>query len=449
MHGVDERGHDRATVVAIIPARGGSQGIPAKNLREVGGTPLIVRAIEAAAASARIQKVVVSTDDEQIAAVARAAGADVIERPDELATHEATSESALLHALAQLDARGAAPEITVFIQATSPFIDPVDIDEAIARVASGTSDVVFSAVPNHSFLWRPDEIDPGNMVGVNHRRLTRQRRQDRPVEYRETGAFYVLRTRGFLEAKHRFFGRVGVQLVAEQNALEIDTLDDLRVARAIVDVRGVDGGRVAQTASADSVSVAIGDENSAPAERAALTASGSAMSDRIDVDAVVTDFDGVHTDDTAIIGADGEELVRVSRRDGAGIARLRAAGIRVLILSAEKHPVVAARARKLEVDVRQGIDDKGAALSAWARANGIRLDRIAYLGNDLGDVSASTIVGWPMAVADAAPEVRAAARRVLTRRGGDGAVRELADAVLRAVAHAQPPAVAHTEGALS
>lgn len=399
----------------MIPARGGSKGIPAKNLRTIGGSPLIVRAIEAAAASARIHQVVVSTDDEQIAAVARAAGADVIERPAELATDDASSELALQHTLDALKSRGETPAITVFVQATSPFIAPPDLDAAIAQVTEGTADVVFSAVQNHAFIWRPDEIDPGNMVGVNHRRLIRQRRQDRPTEYRETGAFYVMRTDGFIDAKHRFFGRVGVQLVSERHAIEIDTPDDMIVAEAIA-AEGDNGNR----------------HDTEP---------------HIDVDAVVTDFDGVHTDDTALIGADGDELVRVSRSDGAGIARLRAAGIRVLILSSEKHPVVSARARKLEVDVRQGIDDKGAALTAWARANDVRLDRIAYLGNDLGDVSALTIVGWPVAVADAAFEVRDAARLVLTRRGGDGAVRELADAVLNTASSAPVHTARRIEGA--
>ncbi|WP_166984026.1 acylneuraminate cytidylyltransferase [Paramicrobacterium fandaimingii] len=415
MNGFDGGGHDRAAVVAVIPARGGSKGIPAKNLRHIGGSPLVVRAIEAAAASARIHQVVVSTDDEQIAAAARAAGADVIDRPAELATDEAPSETALLHALDVVKSRADTPPITVFIQATSPFITPDDLDAAIDNVAAGTADVVFSAVQNHAFIWRPDEIDPGNMVGVNHRRLVRQRRQDRAIEYRETGAFYVMRTDGFLEAKHRFFGRVGVQLVAEKHAIEIDAPDDLVVAEAI-SAEGDDGNP-------------------------------HGTDPQIDVDAVVTDFDGVHTDDTALIGADGDELVRVSRSDGAGIARLRAAGIRVLILSAEKHAVVSARARKLEVDVRQGIDDKGAALTAWARENGVRLDRIAYLGNDLGDASALTIVGWPVAVADAAPDVRAAARLVLTRRGGDGAVRELADAVLSTASSTSVHTARRIEGA--
>ena len=152
----------------------------------------------------------------------------------------------------------------------------------------------------------------------------------------------------------------------------------------------------------------------------------------VDVDAVVTDFDGVHTDDTAGLDELGRESVRVSRADGAGVARLRDAGIPVLILSAEANPVVSRRAEKLGVDCIQGLADKGAALREWAAARGIRLDRIAYLGNDRGDIPALDIVGWPLAVPDAAPDALERARHVLERHGGHGAVRELAELVLAA-----------------
>jgi N-acylneuraminate cytidylyltransferase len=104
----------------------------------------------------------------------------------------------------------------------------------------------------------------------------------------------------------------------------------------------------------------------------------------------------------------------------------------VLILSAEANPVVGRRADKLGVECRQGVADKGVALREWAEARGIRLDRIAYLGNDRGDLPALDLVGWPVVVPDAAPVARAAARHVLIRRGGHGAVRELADLILEA-----------------
>ncbi|WP_438856447.1 cytidylyltransferase domain-containing protein [Agromyces sp. M3QZ16-3] len=411
--------------VAIIPARGGSQGLPGKNVARVGGVPLVARAVHAALAAERIGRVVVTTDDEEIADAARGAGAEVVARPAELANATASSESALLHAIdALVREPGSADEppeheVTVFIQATSPFIDPADLDAAVARVASGERDVVFAATPTHGFLWREraDDADGASAVGVNHDPTNRPRRQDREQEFLETGAFYVFRTDGFLLAGHRFFGRIGIQRVHPDTAIEIDDAADLARARVLaprID-RRLAGGIAASLARR---------------EGAAWVA--DPRHPFIDVDAVVTDFDGVHTDDTAAVDELGRESVRVSRADGHGVARLRDAGIPVLILSAEANPVVTRRAEKLGVDVIQGLTDKGTALREWAAARGIRLDRIAYLGNDRGDIPALDLAGWPLAVPDAAPDALERSRHVLEQHGGHGAVRELAELVLAA-----------------
>jgi YrbI family 3-deoxy-D-manno-octulosonate 8-phosphate phosphatase len=391
----------RGEVVAIIPARGGSKGVPRKNVRRVGGVPLVGRAVAAARATASIDRVVVSTDDAEIGAVAEEWGAQVVARPADLAGDTATSESALLHTLDTLAETGVETDILVFLQATSPFIDPRDLDRAIGLVRDGSFDSVFSAIETYGFLWSADAS--GIARGVNHESSTRPRRQDREPHYLETGAFYVMRAPGFRGARHRFFGRVGVVEVAERSALEIDTEEQLSLAMV--------------TASA--IAPLLHDVGGQP---------GS-----IDAVAVVTDFDGVHTDDTATTDAEGRETVRVSRSDGMGVAELRRAGIPVLILSTETNPVVSARARKLRVDVRQGVDDKAAALIEWAAETGVPLSSVAYVGNDINDLACLNLVGWPVAVPDAHPLVLAAARVVLTRAGGDGAVRELSDRVLRSL----------------
>ena len=377
--------------VAIIPARGGSKGVPRKNVLPVGGVPLVARAVAAARAAQRVDLVVVSTDDAEIARVAEDAGALVIDRPAEIAGATASSESALLHTLDALASRGIPVATVVFLQATSPFIDARGIDEAVAMVHGGGYDAAFSAFETYGFLWRRDA--DASAAAINHDAAHRPRRQDRDPHYLETGAFYAFDAAGFRRSQHRFFGRVGIVEVPELSAVEIDDHAQLALARAIAP---------------------LVDDAAEP----------------IDVDAVVTDFDGVHTDDTALIDAHGDERVRVSRSDGMGVARLRRAGIPVLILSTETHPVVGARAAKLQVEVLQSIDDKAAAIRRWASARGIPLSRIAYLGNDVNDIPAMEIVGWPIAVADARPEVTAIARRVLSRRGGEGAVRELAELVL-------------------
>ncbi|MVA76026.1 HAD hydrolase family protein [Auraticoccus sp. F435] len=390
------------TNVAIIPARGGSQGVPGKNLRPVGGVPLVARAVRACLAARRVDRVYVTTDDAAIGAAARAAGAEVVERPADLAGHTASSESALLHALDAIAASGVDPEVTVFVQCTSPFIRGEDVDAGVALVAGGTADSAFSAVETYEFLWR--DADPsqqpgtGPVVGQNHDARHRPRRQDRRPDFRETGAFYVMRTAGFREHRHRFFGRTQVVPVSELSSLEIDTVEELALADAVA---------------------AVLDRSGEPAAAAP-----------IDVDAVVTDFDGVHTADTAYLDQDGRETVRVSRSDGLGVSFLRRAGVPVLILSREQNPVVAARAAKLQVEVRHGVLDKTTALRQWMDARGLDPARVAYVGNDLNDLGPLSLVGWPVTVPEAHPSVRRAARVVLSRPGGQGAVRELAERVL-------------------
>lgn len=219
------------SVVAVVPARAGSKGIPGKNLRAVAGRSLIRRAVEAALEATSIDFVVVSTDGDAIAAEAALAGGRVVRRPSELAGDEASSESALLHVLDELAAGGEEPEVVVFLQATSPFIDPADLDAAVARVRDGHADSLFAAAPSHAFLWRLAE--DGTARAVNHDAAVRPRRQDRAPEYRETGAFYAFRTAAFRQHGHRFHGRVELVVVDPRGAIDIDDPGDLAVAEAL------------------------------------------------------------------------------------------------------------------------------------------------------------------------------------------------------------------------
>ncbi|GER23009.1 transferase [Zafaria cholistanensis] len=387
----------KSRVLVVIPARGGSKGIPLKNLRPVAGRSLVARAVDAALCAPSVTDVVVSTDHPGIRAEALRCGAQAVDRPAELSGDLATSESAVLHALdAHRTQAGEDPEVVVLLQCTSPFIDPADLDAAVTEVLAGGADVCFSVAESHAFLWTvgPD----GRVAAVGHDAAHRPRRQDREPQYRETGAFYALRTEGFRRHGHRFFGQLRLHVVPPEHSVEIDSPEDLDLVTALAARR----------------------------EEAAPGGAG------IDVDALVTDFDGVHTDDAVLLSEDGTEHVRVHRGDGMGVARLRRAGVPLLILSTEKNPVVAARGRKLGVEVLQGIDDKASRLAEWISARGLDPERVAFLGNDVNDVGAMATVGWPLAVADARPEARAAARLVLSAKGGHGAVREACERILAA-----------------
>ncbi|GGY27700.1 acylneuraminate cytidylyltransferase [Streptomyces omiyaensis] len=377
------------TVLAVIPARGGSKGVPAKNLAPVAGIPLVGRAVRACLDAAGVTDVVVSTDDPAIEAAARSFGAGAVRRPAAIAGDTATSESAVLHALDAFEAeRGRTADVVLLVQCTSPFLTAREVAEAVGRIVSGTADTAFTAAPSHGFLWRET---PDGATGVNHDKAHRPRRQDREPEYLETGAVYAMDAAGFRTHGHRFFGRTAVVVTDPARVLEIDDPHDLARAKALAPLL---------------------DEPATPSFA--------------DVDAVVLDFDGTQTDDRVHLDAEGREFVSAHRGDGLGIAALRRAGLPVLILSTEQNPVVAARARKLRIPVLHGIDRKDLALKEWCEAESIDPARVLYAGNDVNDLPCFHLVGWPVAVGSAHDSVRAAARAVTVTPGGFGAIREIA-----------------------
>jgi YrbI family 3-deoxy-D-manno-octulosonate 8-phosphate phosphatase len=383
-------------VIAIIPARGGSKGIQRKNARLLAGKPLIAWTIDAAKSARCIAGVFVSTDDAQIAAIAAGCGAQVIHRPADISGDAASSESALLHALEQIDCG-----ITVFLQCTSPLTIADDIDGTVEALRIHDADSALAVTPFHHFLW--DQNSEG-AVGINHDKRFRPRRQDRPPQYLETGAVYAMRTAGFRQAKHRFFGKTVTYLMPAERCMEIDEPADLDIASIRL--------RARQRESRVSL---------LPKQ----------------VQAVVFDFDGVMTDNAVMVSQDGSEAVRCDRGDGLGIGRLRAAGVPVLVLSSEVNPVVAARCRKLRIECLHGVGNKPEALAAWTAAYAIDPAGVVYVGNDTNDLGCLAAVGCGAVVADAHPDVRDAARMILDNRGGHGAVREMCDLVAQSLGIAQ------------
>lgn len=382
----------------MIPARGGSKGVPRKNLRLLGGASLVARTVAAARAASMVDAVYVSTDDPEIAAAARAAGAEPIDRPVELSGDEASSESALLHALEMIEAEGTPVDVLVLLQCTSPFTTPAEIDACVAAVKRDGAVCAFTAVADHGFLWtiRPD----GGAEGVNHDHLApRRRRQDLPPQYRENGAVYAMEATAFRAAGRRFCGRAAVVPV-DAPPIEIDSVADLALAEAVLAARVDVGG-------------------------AALIPKG--------LKALVMDFDGVFTDDRVLVDQDGREAVFASRSDGMGLDRLRkSTAIRTLILSKEPNPVVSARGRKLKIEVRQGIDDKLPELDRWLAEHGLTRAETIYMGNDVNDLECMRAVGFPVAPGDARPEAKAVARLVTRALGGRGALRELCETLIAA-----------------
>ncbi len=383
--------------VAVIPARGGSKGVPGKNLAKVGGVPLVVRSIQAALSATRIDAVFVSSDDETILDIAAQAGAGKIRRPADIAGDLASSESALLSALEDPAIASLSPDLLVMIQCTSPFTSAADLDSLVATLDDDRFDAALTVVENHGFLWAIAEDGSGR--GLNYdAREPRKRRQDLPPQYLETGAAYAMRVESFRKTETRFCGPVGL-VPTSHPRVEIDTVEDLDQARALA---------------------------------TAIDAPDTLVPALARVRALVTDFDGVHTDDTLSVDQDGRETVRCSRSDGLGIERLRATGMPILILSKETNAVVARRAEKLKLPVIHGENDKLAALHKWADDNNIALGAICFVGNDVNDIDCMQAAGLAVAPRDARREALAVADLILDRAGGNGAVREICEKLLLA-----------------
>lgn len=376
--------------IAIIPARGGSKRIGRKNLMPLAGQPLVEHTVRHALAADEVDEVIVSTEDGDIAAVAAGIGATVIARPPALADDRSTSESALLHVL---DARDAPdPELVVFLQATSPVRRPADIDAAVRQLRASGADSLLSACRDHGFIWvdsangaRPTNYDPHD----------RPREQDMPAQYRENGSIYVFRTPVLRDGGARLGGRVEIYEMDEWSSVQIDEPEDFELAEWILSRR------------AD-----LDDDLPDP------------------IGLVVFDFDGVMTDNTVLVDQDGREAVLAHRGDGWGLARLTEAQVPLAVLSTEMNPVVAARCSKLGIPYVQGVADKEAALRTLIADHDTRPENVIYVGNDVNDLPAMRVAGFPVVVADAHEDAVAAARLVLKRPGGRGAVRELCDILL-------------------
>lgn len=215
------------TAVAIIPARGGSRGLPKKNIYPFVDAPLISYTIRQALSAQSMQRVLVSTDDAEIAEVARTCGAEIIWRPSELSGATATSESALLHTLEVLKAeKQFMPEYVAFLQCTSPLRQPQDLDAAFEKLLLRQADSLLSVTPSHCFIWKEQN---GTIQSVNYDYRKRPRRQEFGVQYVENGAIYICRTEVLQEHKNRIGGRICIYEMEPWQAFEIDDLHDLRL----------------------------------------------------------------------------------------------------------------------------------------------------------------------------------------------------------------------------
>jgi len=374
------------------------------------GHPLIAYSIAAGQGARLVTRVLVSTDDERIAAAAREYGAEVpFLRPQELAQDDTQDFPVFRHALTWLsEHEGYRPEIVVQLRPTSPIRPPDCVDRAVEILLEHPeADSVRGIVPagqNPYKMWRLAEdgrMQP--LLESQYAEPYNMPRQMLPQSYWQTGHIDAVRS----------------STILEKNSLSGDVIMPLLLdARYTVDIDGErDWKRAERQMLEFDVPVVL------PGKKRRVFPEPLKL--------VVLDFDGVLTDNRVWVDADGGEMVAANRSDGWGLARLREAGVDMLVLSTEANPVVAARCAKLQLPVIQGVADKAAELQKLLHERELSPAEVIYLGNDVNDVPCFELVGYALVVDDAHPLAKRAADFVLTRSGGHGAVRELCDFILQ------------------
>lgn len=371
--------------VAVIPCRGGSKGIPKKNLQQVHGIPLVIRAINSSL-NGGMDEVYVSTDDETIASYAIAAGAKVLIRPTEISQDTSSTDEVLQHTLEALLELGYKLEDNLFLQqATTPFTQSSTIKHGIEILKKNPNHGVFTVTDWHGFIWNlQNEI----VTPHHHNHLQRQRRQDLSCQVLETGGLYGGSFASFKKTQIRFVDPLIPIIVDRKEAIEIDTWDDLVFCNNIEDY--------------------------------------SNQSPQKNVKVIFSDFDGVLTDNRVFQLLDGEFGALINRSDGVAINTFKLHGISTIIITGESTGPAFSRANKLKVECIYA-ENKLLQIIKYCREKSIELSEVAYIGNDINDLGPIASCGWSFVPQDAHASVAKYAKRLLQAKGGQGVLREVAD----------------------
>jgi N-acylneuraminate cytidylyltransferase len=284
------------------------------------------------------------------------------------------------------------------IQATSPLLTAENLDAGFDKMTSNNADSLLSVVEQKRFIWK----SRGDFAAAqNYSPLARPRRQDFEGYLVENGAFYLTGRKQLLESSCRISGKIAVQLMSEETYYELDEDYDWNIIEAILYKRFIK-----KCDSLDNLST---------------------------VKLLVTDVDGVLTDSGMYYTADGDTMKKFSTRDGMGLRLLMESGLEVAIITGENSEIVARRAEKLKIQhVFRGIDDKITVLKNLCNELGITLKEVAYVGDDVNDLECISQVGFSACPADAHEKIMKLASLKLSKKGGEGCVRELCDLIMQA-----------------
>lgn len=379
--------------VAFIPVRGGSKSIPMKNIREIAGKPLVYWTLKAASECGDIDRVYVSTDSNRIKEVVENLGVDkvtVIGRSRDTASDIASTESAMLEFAEKYEF-----DNIVLVQATSPLLTSDDLDGGFLEYNLRETDSVLSVVRQKRFQWKTG--NDGLVVPLNYDILHRPRRQEFSGFLIENGAFYITSRNLLLKSRSRISGRIRAYEMDEATYLEIDEPSDWEIIENYLKNR------------IKKMDVKLPD-----------------------IKLFLTDCDGCLTDGGMYYSEKGDELKRFNTLDGMGMQLLQKKGILTGIITGEKSELVYRRSRKLKVDIyEENVQDKLTIVRRICDKYGLSMQNIAYLGDDINDLDVIKAVGFGCSVQNGVYEVKKAAMYITQKAGGSGAIREVADLLIK------------------
>lgn len=406
-------------IIAIIPARGGSKSIPKKNIVNLEGHPLIAYSIACGLAARTINRVIISTDDPEIAEIATQFGAEVpFLRPIELAKDDTPDLPVFQHAIEWLELEeNYYPDIVVQLRPTSPLRPKGLIDEAVGLFTQNPGiDCVRGVVEAEENPFKMWLIDPtGFMKPLMEGQFDEpynMPRQKLPETFWQTGHIDVIGIKTIKDQKSLTGTKILPIFIDRKYCIDIDTLDHISVAERLLSSGKLD---IHWPRSEDLPTTSSSDYKEVLPKK---------------IELIILDFDGVMTDNKVIVLEDGSEGVVCNRSDGLAIDMLRRANFNVIVLSQEANPVVEKRCLKLSLNCYSGEVNKAERLVKIVKNLEISLDNCMYVGNDVNDLECMKMVGCPVAVADATEEVKSISKIVLRTKGGHGVVRELATLLL-------------------
>ncbi len=377
------------SVIAFIPARGGSKSIPKKNIKSFCGKPLIFWNLQELQKSV-VKEIIVATDNEEIKDIVNSFNFSKVKlynRNSKNSEDTSSTESAMLEYISQSNLSDA--DTFMLVQATSPFTQASDFNEALSLFKD--YDSVLSCCESKRFSWKDGKA-------LNYDIYNRPRRQDFKGTMIENGAFYISSVSDIKETKNRISGAIGVYQMPEYTYTEIDEHEDWIVAESLM-------------------------------KRFVLK---NKLHDFSKIKLFLSDVDGVLTDAGMYYTESGDEFKKFSTYDGMGFQLLQKTGVKVGIITSEDRDLNRRRAKKLGLDFDfHGTKDKLQIVTDLCKKKNISLKEVAYIGDDVNCFELLSNIGFAACPNNAVEKIKLIPNIIkLEKNGGEGVVREFIELIL-------------------